>query len=137
MNQLMINLNKEQVRSKKIKIEYEEKNLIFNNLHKINSTQSISTESSFDEFHISENYINKIIIEYVNETLSLNDLEENFCEFLIDFKKLPKKPIEPESYECCGGGCSPCIWDIFNRNLEKHERGVEKLTEKIFNKLNF
>ncbi|NRB42093.1 MAG: hypothetical protein HRU20_27085 [Pseudomonadales bacterium] len=21
------------------------------------------------------------------------------------------KPTPPETWECCGGGCSPCVWD--------------------------
>ena len=24
-----------------------------------------------------------------------------------------EKPIPPETWECCGGGCSPCVWDTY------------------------
>ncbi len=28
-----------------------------------------------------------------------------------------KKPERPEDDDCCGGGCSPCVWDTYNRLL--------------------
>ena len=27
--------------------------------------------------------------------------------------KLLEKPSQPADDDCCGGGCSPCVWDYF------------------------
>lgn len=27
------------------------------------------------------------------------------------------KPTPPETWECCGGGCSPCVWDRYYDEL--------------------
>ncbi len=28
-----------------------------------------------------------------------------------------EKPSPPEDWECCGGGCSPCVWDHYYEAL--------------------
>ena len=28
------------------------------------------------------------------------------------------KPERPADDDCCGGGCSPCVWDIYNARLD-------------------
>ncbi|WP_426369293.1 oxidoreductase-like domain-containing protein [Pseudocolwellia sp. HL-MZ7] len=28
-------------------------------------------------------------------------------------RKLLEKPSQPADDDCCGGGCSPCVWDYF------------------------
>lgn len=30
----------------------------------------------------------------------------------------PDKPIRPGNYDCCEGGCSPCIWDTYYEDME-------------------
>lgn len=37
------------------------------------------------------------------------------------------KPTAPESWECCGGGCSPCVWDHYYKALDawNSENGIE------------
>ena len=32
---------------------------------------------------------------------------------------LSAKPNRPEEHECCGGGCSPCVWDFYYEDLER------------------
>jgi hypothetical protein len=35
----------------------------------------------------------------------------------------PTAPRIPEPDECCGQGCAVCVWDIYERELDKyHER---------------
>jgi len=30
-------------------------------------------------------------------------------------------PIKPLPGDCCGNGCSPCVWDIYYEELERFE----------------
>eukprot|EP00026_Physarum_polycephalum_P015041 Phypoly_transcript_15627.p1 GENE.Phypoly_transcript_15627~~Phypoly_transcript_15627.p1 ORF type:complete len:160 (+),score=31.51 Phypoly_transcript_15627:143-622(+) len=32
-----------------------------------------------------------------------------------------EEPQPPEPGECCGSGCSPCVWDLYYDKLEKYE----------------
>lgn len=34
---------------------------------------------------------------------------------------LPLKPVEPLPSQCCGSGCSPCVFDLYYRDLERWE----------------
>lgn len=36
-----------------------------------------------------------------------------------------EEPQPPEPGECCGSGCSPCVWDIYYDKLEKYENWKE------------
>ena len=38
--------------------------------------------------------------------------------------ELPPKPKEPESYECCGRGCDPCIYDYYAKSLARWQKKV-------------
>lgn len=33
----------------------------------------------------------------------------------------PRRPSEPDHEDCCGEGCVPCIWDTYDRAVERHE----------------
>ncbi|PID42298.1 MAG: hypothetical protein CSB48_10975 [Proteobacteria bacterium] len=34
-----------------------------------------------------------------------------------------EKPTPPEEWECCGGGCTPCVWDRYYERLHAwHDR---------------
>src|SRR5271156_31089 len=35
---------------------------------------------------------------------------------------LPEKPVKPLESECCGTGCTPCVFDIYNQALLKWEK---------------
>ena len=32
------------------------------------------------------------------------------------------KPREPSPSQCCGGGCKPCVYDVYQKELERWER---------------
>lgn len=32
------------------------------------------------------------------------------------------KPREPSPSQCCGGGCQPCVYDVYEKELERWER---------------
>jgi hypothetical protein len=42
-----------------------------------------------------------------------------------DFKsEFPKPPQRPDDDSCCGRGCDPCIFDYYERALERWEAKV-------------
>ena len=30
-----------------------------------------------------------------------------------------EKPTPPGEYECCEGGCEPCVWDLYYEDLAR------------------
>ncbi len=32
----------------------------------------------------------------------------------------PSKPPEPDALDCCGEGCVPCIYDLYEQALERY-----------------
>lgn len=34
---------------------------------------------------------------------------------------LQLRPVEPLPSQCCGGGCSPCVFDLYHRDLARWE----------------
>ena len=43
---------------------------------------------------------------------------------------LPPKPIAPEPGDCCGGGCTLCVFDAHEQALERWEREVEEILKR-------
>jgi hypothetical protein len=39
-------------------------------------------------------------------------------------ESLPPRPLPPDPAECCGNGCSPCVWDTHAEALAEWERLV-------------
>ena len=33
----------------------------------------------------------------------------------------PAKPIEPDALDCCGEGCVPCVYDLYEEALERYK----------------
>lgn len=33
----------------------------------------------------------------------------------------PRPPQEPDHEDCCGEGCVPCIWDTYDRKVQRYE----------------
>src|SRR5690348_6285264 len=42
-------------------------------------------------------------------------------------KLLPEKPTEPLESECCGEGCTPCVFDIYKQQLTKWEKSCRDI----------
>jgi hypothetical protein len=34
---------------------------------------------------------------------------------------LPTRPVEPDAADCCGEGCVPCVFDIYEQALERYQ----------------
>ncbi|XP_031555005.1 NADH-cytochrome b5 reductase-like [Actinia tenebrosa] len=41
---------------------------------------------------------------------------------------LPLKPEEPLPSDCCGSGCTPCVFDIYEEDVRKWERKCKEIT---------
>ena len=39
-----------------------------------------------------------------------------------NLKELPEPPTRPLDSECCGNGCSPCVFDIYDEEMEQWEK---------------
>jgi hypothetical protein len=77
-------------------------------------------------------FIFKDVEKYIDD---LNDGKILYDELPHEFKlqkndiKIPVKPNEPEIEDCCGTGCRPCVFDIYENKLEKYEKEIEKIVE--------
>ncbi|XP_044286231.1 NADH-cytochrome b5 reductase-like isoform X3 [Varanus komodoensis] len=47
---------------------------------------------------------------------------------------LSLKPSEPLPSQCCGSGCKPCIYDIYQKELEKWEEAKAKKDRSLLNR---
>ncbi|WP_435106014.1 oxidoreductase-like domain-containing protein [Arhodomonas sp. AD133] len=36
-----------------------------------------------------------------------------------DEPRLPRRPVEPDLDECCGTGCDPCVFDLYEERLQR------------------
>jgi cytochrome-b5 reductase len=43
---------------------------------------------------------------------------------------LPPPPREPDLDECCGTGCDPCIFDIYEERLERWRRRCDAIRQR-------
>jgi len=46
-----------------------------------------------------------------------------------EFEAIEAPPTRPEALECCGTGCSPCIFDYYYQSLDKWEERNMPLKE--------
>ena len=44
-------------------------------------------------------------------------------------KPLPPPPREPDLDECCGNGCDPCVFDLYEQRLERWEKRCEAIRQ--------
>jgi hypothetical protein len=44
----------------------------------------------------------------------------------LDQLDLPKPPVEPHDDECCGRGCDPCIFDYYERGMQRWETRIRE-----------
>lgn len=44
-----------------------------------------------------------------------------------DDEALPPKPERPDSSECCKSDCSPCIFEIYDQQLDQWEQRVAQI----------
>lgn len=44
---------------------------------------------------------------------------------------LPLKPEEPLPSDCCGSGCTPCVFDIYEEDVRKWEQKCKEITSGV------
>jgi len=42
---------------------------------------------------------------------------------------LPPPPREPDLEECCGSGCDPCIFDLYERRVERWRERCRRIRD--------
>jgi hypothetical protein len=103
-------------------------------IKKSESLMTLSTVESFDEMSLEN--LEELIDDLISGKKNLKELP-SLTKYEDEIQCLPKVPREPGEFECCGTGCQPCIWDKYNRDLERHQRAKEDLCEKIQDEGNF
>jgi hypothetical protein len=36
----------------------------------------------------------------------------------------PTRPVEPDAADCCGEGCTRCVFDVYEEALERYEEAL-------------
>lgn len=44
-----------------------------------------------------------------------------------DGDDLPPPPEKPDPLDCCGGGCAPCIYDLYEEELIEWQKQVAEI----------
>ena len=76
---------------------------------------------------ISLSEFEKIILDIQNNDLKENEVPELLKKYYNEMKNIQDKPVEPEPEECCGSGCRPCVYDLYDTNLQEYLKEVKDL----------
>ena len=60
----------------------------------------------------------------------INKLPEEFHKF-SDVIITLENPVEPEEWECCGKGCTNCVWEVYDKKVQDFEQAVKQIHDKI------
>jgi hypothetical protein len=90
-----------------------------------------NSKMKFKEKYSMDDIIN-IIDDFHKMKIAFDQLPLEFQKLEDKIIKLPAKPKEPQDYECCGSGCRPCVWDVYEKKKEIYDEGINE----IYNKLN-
>jgi hypothetical protein len=100
-----------------------------NKINRVSSYDTISTYESKPTNDLDD--LELLIEDLISGHKTLSDLPDYILKHSDEITRLPKRPRKPEDWECCGSGCCPCVWDIYDRDLEIHERSVQEVCEKV------
>ncbi|KAK3089762.1 hypothetical protein FSP39_006296 [Pinctada imbricata] len=45
---------------------------------------------------------------------------------------LPSEPVRPSDSDCCGSGCIPCVFDIYDQEMKIWQRECERIQDKAY-----
>jgi hypothetical protein len=71
--------------------------------------------------------IEKIVSDIHNMKIGIENTPIEFQKASEIISRLPPYPQEPDSDDCCGSGCNPCIMDVYEQNLSKYKIGLDKI----------
>ena len=91
---------------------------------KSNKKADSSVQKSISSMTLSE--LESLVSKMVDEELELSKVADLTSEQVRVIASLPKKPQEPGEYDCCGSGCEPCVWDIYERDCELQQKKIKK-----------
>ncbi|XP_075038245.1 NADH-cytochrome b5 reductase-like isoform X2 [Mixophyes fleayi] len=58
---------------------------------------------------------------------------QSMCDRDADWLTL--RPVKPTPAQCCGSGCSPCVYDLYEAELESWEKAKESRDPRLLSKL--
>lgn len=93
-------------------------------------SKTIDTHCSEDDLSLEE--LEQIVDDLLEGKMTLDDLPPVFSAYKEEITKIKPKPREPAEDECCGSGCIPCVWDVYERNCDRRHNAIEQLYEKIY-----
>lgn len=53
-----------------------------------------------------------------------------FFVTLPEHDPMPEPPVPPRPEECCGRGCDPCVYDLYEEALERYEVRLKQWQER-------
>ena len=77
-----------------------------------------SISKAYDQFMEQKPPPKKAISDIEDLKMKLEKLERNI-------------PLEPEQDDCCGSGCTPCVFDTYYDRLERYEERKMELESRI------
>ena len=113
------------------KIEYSDNDT--NDINNNKTFERIASYNTLDSTSIKDipEDLEYLLEDLINGKISLCDMPDDIRCLSNEILNIPKAPRKPENWECCGSGCCPCVWDIYDRDMETHERAVNDIYEKI------
>ena len=68
----------------------------------------------------------KLIIDLYNESdHDINTLPNDFKTNKEIMNEIIYKPREPLNDECCGSGCIPCVYDIYQEKMDRYKESID------------
>jgi hypothetical protein len=51
-------------------------------------------------------------------------------DILPDDDPPPDQPVRPSKDDCCGGGCNPCIFELYEAEFQRYEAELQAWRER-------
>lgn len=93
------------------------------------NTNTVLNKKNKEKFSLEET--EKYIKSYLEEDhRDMNKLPEEFHKY-EDILIRVQNPVEPDDYECCGKGCTPCVWTIYDEKVQMLEEMIHDIYEHV------
>jgi hypothetical protein len=92
---------------------------------------ALDTHNDNNNIEFNEDDLNHFLDRFQNGEIELPEFPNNLKKFIGLIKRIPSVPKEPDSDECCGDGCKPCVYDSYEEKIEKRKILIEQLFRDI------